>query len=96
MGGYSVYKIHAVSMACLCGQGNHSMMNQIRYVVARLRAMLLALAIRLHLHEQPRHYRQVAASELDVDAGRRFSKKTKKIGADDCKIYSGQFGQDTP
>ena len=45
-----------------CGrQGNHSLINQIRYGIACLRAVLLALAIHLHLRGQPRYYRQVAA-----------------------------------
>ena len=43
------------------GLCNHSVMNQIRHGLARLRAMWFALAIRLHLLEQPCHYRQVAA-----------------------------------
>jgi len=45
-----------------------SLMNQIRHGVASLRAVLLALAIRLHLCEQPRRYRHVAAG-LVVEAG---------------------------
>jgi putative transposase len=38
-----------------------SLMNQMRHVLARLRAVLLALAIRLHLREPQRCYRRVAA-----------------------------------
>lgn len=43
------------------GYCNRSLMNQIRHELARLRAVLLALAIRLHLREPPRCYRQLAA-----------------------------------
>lgn len=46
------------------GEGNHSLMNQIRHVLADLRAMLFALAVRLHLREQPRQYWRMAEKDL--------------------------------
>ena len=48
---------------------NYSLMNQLRHIFTDLHAILLALAIRLHLCEPHRHYRQVVASRLIVDAG---------------------------
>ena len=48
------------------GYGIRSIMNHLQHGVARLCPVLLALAIYLHLREQPRHYRRMAAS---VNAG---------------------------
>jgi putative transposase len=63
-------------IAC-SGHGDHSLMNQIRHAVAHLRAVLLALAIRLHLRESPRYYRQVAVSGLVVEAGAVYRTRAK-------------------
>ena len=42
------------------GNANHSLMNQLRHEVARLRVVLFALAIRLHLCETQYPYRRMA------------------------------------
>ena len=50
------------------GHGFRSLMKRIRQAVARLRPMLLALAIRLHLCGQPRGYWRMAATVTGVEA----------------------------
>ena len=54
-----------------------SIMNQIRHGVARLRAMLFALTIRLHLHEPQRQYRRMAATVNAGEAGAIYRTRAK-------------------
>lgn len=51
------------------GQGNHSLMHQVRHGLAHLRAVLLALAIRLHLCVPQHPYRRMAKKGFAGEAG---------------------------
>jgi len=55
------YLLTLMHVFVCCGHYILSLMNQIRLEAACLQAALLALAIRLHLREPPRHYRHIAA-----------------------------------
>jgi putative transposase len=59
------------------GHGICLTMNRVRHGVARLRATLLALAIRLHLHEPPRRCWRMAATVNAGEAGAIYRRRAK-------------------
>lgn len=63
-----MFSIPVLLQCFVCFTGALSFLSQIRQAVAGWRAVLFALAIRLHLHKQPRRYWRVAAIATEAEA----------------------------